>query len=80
MTKYESMLTAARKLLSYGDAVELEKAIEFFHNLAGNNAIRQLAISLEAIRIEEANKRGWELFKTYDKHIEETYGTTTKED
>lgn len=80
MSKYETMLTSAKKLLSDEDLSELEKAIEFFHNLAGNNAIRQLAISLEAIRIEEANNKGWESFKTYDKHIEETYGTTTKED
>lgn len=65
MGKYEDMLESAKKLLSDEDMVELEGCINVFHNLAGNNAIRQLAISLEAIRIEEANKKGWELFKTY---------------
>lgn len=34
--------------------------------MAGNNVILQLAISLDAIRIEEANKKGWESFKTYN--------------
>lgn len=65
MGKYEDMLESAKKLLSDEDMVELEGCINVFQNLAGNNAIRQLAISLEAIRIEEANKKGWELFKTY---------------
>lgn len=67
MSKYESMLESAKKYLSDEDVVMLEAAISAFHEIAGNDAIRQLAISLEAIRIEEANKRGWELFKKYDK-------------
>lgn len=67
MSKYEDMLVSAKKYLSDEDMVMLEAAISAFHEIAGNDAIRQLAISLEAIRIEEANKKGWESFKTYDK-------------
>lgn len=67
MSKYEDMLVSAKKYLSDEDMVMLEAAISAFHEIAGNDTIRQLAISLEAIRIEEANKKGWESFKTYDK-------------
>lgn len=66
ISKYESMLESAKKLLSDVDVEELENNIRAFHDFVGNNALRQLAMSLEAIRIEEANKKGWELFKTYD--------------
>jgi hypothetical protein len=64
------MLSSAKKYLSDEDMSRLEGAISLFHNLAGNDVIRQLAISLEAIRIEEANKRGWESFKTYGEESE----------
>lgn len=66
MSKYESMLDSAKKLLSDADVAELENNIRVFHGFAGNNVLRQLAISLEALRIEEANKKGCELFKTYE--------------
>ena len=67
LSKYEDMLVSAKKYLSDEDVVLLDAAISAFHEIAGNDAIRQLAISLEAIRIDEANKRGWELFKTYNR-------------
>lgn len=67
MSKYEDMLVSAKRYLSDEDMVMLESAIAAFHEIAGNDAIRQLAISLEAIRIEEANNKGWGSFKTYDK-------------
>lgn len=65
MNKYEEMLASAKRYLSDEDMAMLEMEIAAFHEILGNNAIRQLAISLLAIRIEEANKKGWELFKTY---------------
>lgn len=67
MSKYEDILVSAKKYLSNDDIASLEAAIKVFHNLAGNDIIRQLAISLEAIRIEEARNEGWESFKIYDR-------------
>lgn len=67
MSKYEDILVSAKKYLSDEDITSLEVAIKVFHNLAGNDIIRQLAISLEAIRIEEANNKGWDSFNIYDR-------------